>query len=186
MLITDLDEIKRRTQQNRDAFEIMGYMLEFYETLPDTFIDETVEAVAAPIRAAIDCTQCANCCRGLQVHVTPADVNTLAAGLDCTPEDIRERYITHDQCAEIGEWGRFKQIPCPFLDGKLCSIYPHRPEACRAYPFFTDFRWLIDTYIEGAERCPIIYNTLIAMTKIVDNPNFPPDHLTYHPKPTHP
>lgn len=167
-LVTDLDEIARLTDENWDTFEVMGYMLEIYEDIPDAEIDRIVAEVAAPIRAGIDCTQCGNCCMRLQVHVTPADVAALAARVDVPVSAIHETYLTDHGCVEIGEWRRFKDSPCAFLDGKRCSVYESRPETCRAYPELTDFRWLIDTYIEGAKLCPIIYNTLAAMVKRVD------------------
>ncbi len=167
-LVTDLDEIARLTDKQQDAFEVMGHMLEIYEDIPDAEVDRIVGEVSAPIREAIDCTACGNCCMRLQVHVTPDDVATLAAGIDVPVNAIHERYLTDEGCAEIEEWRRFKHSPCAFLDGKRCSVYEHRPETCRAYPELTDFRWLIDTYIEGARICPIIYNTLVAMVKRVD------------------
>lgn len=167
-LITDLNEIQRLAESQRDAFEVMGYMLEIYEEIPDEEIDRVVNEIADPIRAAIDCTECGNCCRSLQVHVTKEDVQRLSDGIHIPVEDIMTRHISHDQCAEIGEWAKLDPQPCPFLNGSVCSVYEHRPETCRAYPEFADFRWLIDTYIDGAALCPIIYNTMVAMLKRVD------------------
>jgi len=167
-LITDLNALPRLTDEQQDAFEVMGFMLEIYEDIPDDEVDRIVQEVAAPIREAIDCTACGNCCRKLQVHVTPEDVETLAAGIDVPISEIHERYLTDEGCAEIEEWRKFEHSPCAFLDGNRCTVYQHRPETCRAYPELTDFRWLIDTYIEGARLCPIIYNTLVAMVTRVD------------------
>ncbi|MFZ4816699.1 MAG: hypothetical protein ACOYL5_19340, partial [Phototrophicaceae bacterium] len=62
-LITDPKALPALVDQARDSFAVMGYMLEFYTDLSDAEIDALVESVAAPIRAAIDCTQCANCCQ---------------------------------------------------------------------------------------------------------------------------
>ena len=166
--ITDLDEIRRLTDEQQDAFEVVGHMLEIYEEIPDDEVDRIVGEVAAPIREAIDCTECGNCCMKFQIHLLPPDVERLAAGIDVSINDIHERYLTDEGCAEIEEWRRFKHSPCAFLDGKRCSVYEHRPETCRAYPEMTDFRWLIGTYIEGARYCPIIYNTLVGMVQRVD------------------
>jgi uncharacterized protein len=167
-MITDLNAIQQLTEQQRDAFEVMGHMIEIYEDISDAEIDRIVAEVAAPIREAIDCTACGNCCRALQVHVTPEDVETLAAGIDVSVDAIHIRYLTDEGCAEIEEWRKFKQRPCAFLDGNRCSVYAHRPETCRAYPELTDFRWLVETYIEGAKTCPIIYNTLVSMLDRVE------------------
>lgn len=167
-LVTNLDEIQRLTDANLNAFEVMGYMIEYFEDIPDEEIDRIVEEVAAPIRAAIDCTQCGNCCRALQVHLSQEDVQQLSDGIHIPVQQIITEYITHEDCAEIGEWGRFKHQPCAFLKGSVCSVYAHRPETCRAYPEMKDFRWLWDTYIDGARICPIIYNTLAGMVERVE------------------
>lgn len=167
-IITDLEAIKRLAEAQQDAFEVMGYMLELYEDISDAELDRIVNEVAAPVVDAVDCTACGNCCRALQVHVTLEDVAWLAEGLSLSSKVVIDRYISHEQCAEIGEWGKFNAQPCPLLDGTRCSVYAHRPETCRAYPEFADFRWLIDTYMEGAALCPIIYNTMVRMVARVD------------------
>jgi len=166
--VTDLTQIRELTEANRDAFEVMGHMVELYEDISDNEIDRIVEDVAAPIRAGIDCTECGNCCRSLQVHVTPSDVELLAIGTGSTITEVHERYLTDEGCAEIEEWRRFKHQPCSFLNGNMCSVYEHRPETCRAYPEMTDFRWLWETYVEGAKVCPPIYNTLVGMVERVE------------------
>jgi Fe-S-cluster containining protein len=166
--ITDLQQIRELTEVNRDAFEVMGYMVELYEDISDVAIDRIVEEVAAPVRAGLDCTECGNCCRSLQVHVTPSDVEQLAVATHSTVDDVHDAYLTDEGCADIEEWRRFRHQPCSFLSGNMCSVYAHRPETCRAYPEMTDFRWLWETYVEGAKVCPIIYNTLVGMVKRVE------------------
>ena len=57
---------------------------------------------------------------------------------------------------------RMKQIPCPFLDGNLCTIYDDRPKDCRDFPHLhkRDMRSRSIALIENAELCPIVFNTL--------------------------
>lgn len=166
-LITDLNEIKQLAAQHHDDFEVMRYMLEMDDDLNDSALDARVDAIAAPIIAAIDCKQCANCCRSLDVYLTEPDAQRLAEGIHIPVEDIITRYI--DPAAEVEEWGKFRARPCAFLNGNLCSVYAHRPESCRIYPVFTpDFRWTLADTIEGAALCPIIYNTLVALLDQVD------------------
>ncbi len=168
-LVTDLDEIERLAAARQDAFEVMRYMLEFREDVPDATIDALVESVAAPIVDAIDCTQCANCCRHLDVYLTAADAERLAQGLMISLDEIEEHYIDHDEARQVGEWGKFSTSPCALLSGKRCSVYEHRPETCRTYPAFTpDFRWTLQDTIDGAALCPIIYNVLSAMVEKVE------------------
>jgi uncharacterized protein len=168
-LVTDLDEIRRRAAERHDEFEVMRYMLELNGDLSDTELDTLVERVAAPIIAAIDCTRCANCCRSLDVALTPADADRLAQGINVPLDTILTEYPDHQRGQVMDEWAVMRGKPCPFLAGTLCSVYAHRPETCRLYPDFTpDFRWTLSHTIEGAGLCPIIYNVLSAMVPVVD------------------
>jgi Fe-S-cluster containining protein len=161
-LETDLTRIAALAAARRDEFEVLRYTIELMEDdLPDAELDALVEAIAAPIIDAIDCTACANCCRSLDVYLTPADADRLAAGLNLPVADVIDRYIDRASAAKEDEWGQFRAQPCAFLDGKLCRHYAHRPESCRLYPVFTpDFRWTLDDTLAGAGRCPIIYHVL--------------------------
>jgi hypothetical protein len=168
-LITDLEAIRRLAAERRDEFDVMRYQLELADELTDAQIDAVVEEVAAPIVAAIDCTQCANCCRSLDVYLTEADAERLAGGIDVPLSALLESAIDTGTAQAEGEWGVFRQRPCAFLKGKLCSVYEHRPESCRIYPVFTpDFRWTLNDLMAGAGLCPIIYNVLSAMVERVD------------------
>ena len=168
-LVTDLDTIKQLAAEKHDDFEVLRYQLEAFDELSDAPLDAYVDGLAAPIVAAIDCTQCANCCRGLDVYLTPTDVERLAAGLDQMPQKVENEFVDHARAEQVGEWGMLRRSPCVFLNQKLCTVYEHRPESCRAYPAFTpDFRWTLTDTIAGAGRCPIIYNVLCAMLDQVD------------------
>jgi uncharacterized protein len=162
-IITDLDFIAGQAvilQDDNDAFR---YYVEDDEC-SDEELDRLVEAIAAPIIAAINCQECANCCRNLDVYLTSDDAERLSKGLLIPLAAVEDRYIDHHRAEAEGEWGVFKAKPCVFLAGKSCSIYEHRPESCRAYPEFTpDFRWQLGHILEGAGLCPIIYNVMEAM-----------------------
>ncbi|MBZ0291449.1 MAG: YkgJ family cysteine cluster protein [Anaerolineae bacterium] len=163
--ITDLEQISHLAAQHHDDFEVMRYLLQLDDELDDAVLDQFVEAVAEPVIAGIDCKLCANCCRSLDVYVTPEDAQRLAPVVDIPLEAI----IEHEAAATVEEWGRLRAKPCRFLDGNLCSIYAHRPETCRTYPVFTpDFRWTLVDTIEGATLCPIIYNVLVRLLDRID------------------
>lgn len=170
-LITDLETIKRLASQRHDEFDVMRYQLQDDDDLTDEEIDALVDSLAVPIVAAIDCKQCANCCRGLTVQLGEDDIALLATGTGTSPESIKRRYVDSESCSDDADIvGTFRHKPCAFLKGKLCSVYAHRPEACRAYPQFTpDFRWMLNWMIDGAGLCPIIYNVLDAMAARVDD-----------------
>ena len=85
------------------------------------------------------------------------------------------RHVDREAAAAEGEWGRIAAHPCPFLGGKLCTIYAHRPEACRLYPVFTpDFRWTLEDLLGGAGLCPIIYHVLDALGPAIEAYERPP------------
>jgi uncharacterized protein len=154
-LITDLAQIQQLAHQRHDDFEVMMYMLQLDNDIDDATLDAQVEIVVQPIVAAIDCTQCANCCQVLDVYLTEADGDGLHDAVTIPLNEVFE------SAEHIGEWGKLRSSPCRFLDGNLCSIYPHRPESCHIYPVFTpDFRWTLADLIDGAAICPIIYNVL--------------------------
>ena len=162
-LVTDLAVVRQLAAQRHAEFELLRAVLERNERLDDAKLDAFVDQVAEPIIAAIDCTQCANCCRSLDVYLVEDDARRLANGLTIPLDEIETRYVDHDT-ADVDEWSKFRQKPCVFLDGKRCSVYNHRPETCRTYPALTpDFRWTLQDTIGGASICPIIYNTLIAL-----------------------
>ncbi len=164
-VIIDLEQIKQLAAQHHDEFEVMRYMLEADDDLDDGMLDAFVNEIAAPIVAAIDCTQCANCCRSLEVQLTPADIEQVAEAVQIPVSDVMARYV--EPADEHG--GTFRARPCAFLANNRCSIYAQRPDACRIYPLFTpDFRWTLAHTIAGAGLCPIIYNVLIAVHKLED------------------
>ncbi len=168
-LVTDLNEIRRLSTERHAEFDAMREALEFDGNLTDDALDALVESLAEPITAAIDCKQCANCCRSLDVCLVPNDVDGLSAALDIPIEDVIELYADEQRGATMGEWAVMPAHPCPLLRGNLCSVYAHRPHACRVYPQFTpEFRYNIEDTIEGAAFCPIIYNTLSALAERVE------------------
>ena len=170
-LETDPQRVAQLARARRDEFEVLRYTLEFMEEeLPDDALDALVEEIAAPITAAVDCTLCANCCRSLDVYLTPQDTDRLAEGLHVSPEDVLACCIDRGSAEAVGEWGKLRDRPCRFLEGRLCTIYDHRPQSCRTYPALTpDFRWTLADTLEGAAICPIIYNVLDRLITVLES-----------------
>lgn len=168
-LITDLEQIKQLAADKKDAFEVMRYQLQDDNDLTDTIIDDFVDAIAKPIIDAIDCTKCANCCRHLDVQLGEDDLERLSDGIHISLDNI-QTYVEVQDKDDPDIVGIFKTKPCAFLEGKMCTVYSHRPTACHDYPQFTpDFRWMLNWMIEGADLCPIIYNVLDIMVTKTDD-----------------
>lgn len=165
--------MRRLAAAKAETFAALRLALEFDGTLDDDALDALVDDLARPISAAIDCTRCANCCRVLDVCLVPPDIDRLSTALDISIDEVVTRYADENLGAVQGEWAVIPVKPCPLLRGNLCSIYAHRPHACRIYPQFTpDFRYNLEDTIEGASYCPIIYNVLVALAERV--PPLPP------------
>ncbi len=168
-LITTPHQLPELAHTRADAFDVLRHQLQLDDDLDDATVDAWVMSIATPIIRAIDCTQCGNCCKALDVYLEEGDVERLETGLHIRFEDIMTRYVDTEVAHTMGEWGKFHHKPCAFLNGTRCTVYAHRPQTCRDYPAFTpDFRWLLDDMIDGASLCPIIYNVLLALIDNVD------------------
>jgi hypothetical protein len=81
-----------------------------------------------------------DCCRQLDLALTPYDVLRLSKHLGLAPSAFLDRYALIEQ-AEDGSFplvflgmvddGR---ASCPFVTASGCSVYADRPGACRTYP----------------------------------------------------
>jgi Fe-S-cluster containining protein len=80
------------------------------------------------------------CCRELDLALTPYDVLCLCRELEMKAADFIERYVVLEQ----DENGIFPVLylgmvddgraSCPFISKNGCMVYNGRPGACRAYP----------------------------------------------------
>lgn len=80
------------------------------------------------------------CCRELDLALTPYDVLCLSRELQLSAKDFIDRYVV----IELDEKGMFPRLylgmvddgkaSCPFISENGCKVYKSRPGACRAYP----------------------------------------------------
>lgn len=110
-----------------------------------------------------DCLACANCCKTASPMLFEKDIERLSAHLRMKPGAFISNYLFLDTDGIYA----FKQTPCPFLGSdNYCSVYDHRPKACREYPH-TNHRKM-HTLLNLAEKnlaiCP-------ALIKIIDRIN---------------
>ena len=121
-------------------------------------LDRLAAEVHQTVFEAIDCLQCAGCCKGIPAMVNSSDVERIASKLDLSEDQFYAQYLQKD---EDGDWV-FKQTPCIFLlDDNRCSIYAFRPKACRTYPH-TDHQFSknIDYHLENSQYCPASFHIL--------------------------
>ena len=101
----------------------------------------------------IDCLECANCCRTTSPIFRDIDIDRIARALNVRPAELVEQYLKLD---DEGDYV-LRTAPCPFLgEDNYCSIYAHRPRACREYPH-TDrknFHQILSLTLKNTLICP--------------------------------
>jgi len=80
------------------------------------------------------------CCRTPTILLSPYDILRLKQALGLTAREFLEQYTRR----EIDEWSHLPLIfidpfqtgepACPFLGDQGCTVYAHRPAACRLFP----------------------------------------------------
>ena len=149
---TDLDTI--RTLARERESENFAFVA-FLKACIDSRVDAVVGEVQREVSAAIDCRQCANCCRRVRPVFDLEDLVRFSAGISQSPDRFKERYFVPGKDRLL-----FKAPPCPFLSGNLCANYAHRPKTCSAYPHLheADFSYRLTAVIDHLSICPIIFN----------------------------
>ena len=122
---------------------------------PPGNLDRQFEEAHDAVFAKTDCLTCANCCKTASPMLFEKDIERLAKHLKLKPGAFIEQYLFLDTDGIYA----FKQTPCPFLGSdNYCSVYEHRPKACREYPH-TNMRKM-HTLLTLAEKnlqiCPAI------------------------------
>jgi Fe-S-cluster containining protein len=94
-------------------------------------LDAQVHALHAKTFARIDCLDCANCCSTTSPIFRDIDIKRLSKHLKMKENAFISTYLKMDEESDYV----LQKSPCSFLgsDNK-CSVYEHRPLACREYP----------------------------------------------------
>jgi hypothetical protein len=155
-LETDLHRIDQLSEKNN------GENWDFRRFLKDSpmageAIDAIVHKLNEDISWQIDCTQCANCCKVLQIQLREADIERLAQRFKISREEFRSRWLKE---AEEEGMAETKSLPCPFLKDKRCSVYEDRPAMCRSFPNLHKPHFTSRTIqvVFNCFTCPIVFN----------------------------
>ena len=159
-MITDLVQISRLGEKKRPENERLRRHLKTYK-----YVVRRFKQIAEDVESAIDCTECANCCRVAKTPVTERDIQKLAKHLRTTPAKFHRDYTEKDE-DEGTVLRREEGRGCVFLDGNLCTVYEARPANCELFPHTAKGEGSIPfrmwQFIDRATYCPIVYNTLEA------------------------
>ena len=133
---------------------------------PPKKLDQTLEQIHEEVFEQTDCLQCGNCCRTTGPLLLPKDIETLAAHLRIKPGKFIDHYLQIDEDRDYV----FKSMPCPFLgEDNYCSVYEHRPKACREYPHTNrkKFYQINHLTIKNVAICPAAFEIVERLKKAV-------------------
>ena len=119
-------------------------------------LDKKIHALHNEVFACTDCLECANCCKTTGPLLTPKDVGRLAKHLKIKAADFEAQYLRIDEDGDFV----FKTMPCPFLgEDNYCSVYEHRPKACREYPHTDRIKQfqILEITRKNITVCPAVY-----------------------------
>jgi len=88
-------------------------------------------------RPGLDCFT--RCCRDITIFLTPYDILRMKNGLHLSSGDFLAKFtvimVGDNELPVIAlKMQDDQEKNCPFVRSDGCSIYPHRPWACRIYP----------------------------------------------------
>lgn len=92
--------------------------------------DETADHVAPHAQCR---KTCAHCCH-IAVGLTEQEAAFIGEAIAKTPRrPARAHRLSDEGITPHEDVAYYQGVPCPFLDGQVCSIYAHRPLACRLH-----------------------------------------------------
>ncbi len=127
-------------------------------------LDELVHELHYQKFEVADCLECANCCKSISPIITSQDINRIAKHLKAKPSKLIEEYFEIDEEDDYV----FRTQPCPFLgEDNYCSIYEHRPRACRDYPLTNRVKFFqaLDVSLKNTKICPVVFEIFEELKK---------------------
>ena len=154
-MITDLVQIRRLGENNR------AENLRFRKWIKShAFVERQFRRAAEEVHAAIDCRQCAECCRVGEVPLAQRDIERLARFLGIPERSFAEQYVMLDKAGAAIL--RRTASGCVFLDGNDCTVYEARPGNCERFPHLLRGSGSLQSrmwdFVDRAAYCPIVFN----------------------------
>ncbi|MEO8096665.1 MAG: YkgJ family cysteine cluster protein [Acidobacteriota bacterium] len=157
-MLTDLVQIKRQGEKKHVENMSFRRWLKSH-----TFVERQFRKAAEEVHAAIDCRQCAQCCRVTEVELTERDIEHLAKFLGASKKRFLDEYtMQSDDGALILK--RTDADGCVFLSGNDCTVYEARPADCDRFPHLLKGAGSLESKMwkmpDRATYCPIVFNWL--------------------------
>jgi Fe-S-cluster containining protein len=166
----DIDRIKKLAIQREDENWMFRCFLKGRCDLSSEEIDTLFRQFAKEVTREIDCMECANCCREVKPLLQSKDMERLGSFLGLSRTSFCEKYLVE---SEEEKGFHFKILPCPFLEGNLCTVYDSRPHDCRSYPHLQkkDRVFCMTDIFSNCSVCPIVYNVYELLKKELYDPD---------------
>lgn len=160
--MVNLNDIKAKAEKLKP--ENKRFLDKLKKKLPKD-LDQQFQRLHEEAFETIDCLTCANCCKTTGPLFTQKDIERLSALFKLRPAEFISKYLHVD---EDGDYV-LNVLPCPFLGtDNYCSVYEHRPNACRQYPH-TDQRKMHTVFKETLHNtavCPAVFEIVEKLKKI--------------------
>lgn len=156
-MVTDLVQIKRYGEKQREKnLRLRAWMKRH------NFVERRLKVIAQEVEEAIDCTNCANCCRVATTQISDRDGDRLARHLGMKLPDFLREYTI--ETPDEGRILRRTNDGCVFLSGNTCTVYEARPQTCELFPHLAKGNGSLVSRMwhmpDRAVYCPIVFNTL--------------------------
>jgi Fe-S-cluster containining protein len=129
-------------------------------------LDFVVQEIHDEVFSTVNCNTCANCCKTTSPIFYQKDIERLAKLFRIKPSNFIDQYLHLDQDKDYV----LNTSPCAFLDSdNSCTVYEHRPNACREYPH-TDrkrFYQVLDITLRNTFVCPAAYAIVEKLKKSI-------------------
>jgi Fe-S-cluster containining protein len=161
MVEMDLQKIRQLSEERQD--ENWKFRSWLKANAPDD-IDEIVAGLSRKYFALIDCKECGNCCRSLEIVMEKSGLSRMAENQGVSASEFERGATFVDEAGD-----RVLKPPCPMLKGNLCSIYSDRPDTCRTFPHLekSGFVFRLIGVIENLSVCPIVFNAFEELKTIL-------------------
>jgi Fe-S-cluster containining protein len=140
----------------------------FFEKLkknPPKDLDRQFETLHDEAFEHIDCLTCANCCKTTGPLFKQKDIERLASHLRMRPAQFVDQYLHIDEDNDYV----LNVLPCPFLGpDNYCSVYEHRPNACREYPHTNQRKMhtIFKETLNNTAICPAVFEIVEKLKKV--------------------
>jgi Fe-S-cluster containining protein len=158
----DLNELKNKATQKKN--ENKRFFEQLKKRTPKN-LDEQFAQFHDEAFDHIDCLKCANCCKTTGPLFKQKDIERLASHFKMRPAQFVETYLHIDEDNDYV----LNALPCPFLGSdNYCSVYDHRPNACREYPHTTQrkIHTLFKETLNNVAICPAVFEIVERLKKV--------------------